>query len=69
MLTAGALMIKCRELGKLCVLRSEIAICVHGKFSHPVRASLVNSDNLAVADIRDCVRGFYQFERLSGLII
>ena len=69
MLAAGALVIKRWELGKLHILRSEIAICIHSELSHPVGAILVNSDNLAVANIRYCVRRLYQFERLSRLIV
>src|SRR5438034_9042119 len=50
MLGAGALMIKRRELRKLAVFGSEIAVCVHSEFSHPVRAILIYCDNLADAD-------------------
>ena len=69
MLAACALVIERRELGKLHVLRSEIALCVHGELAHPVGAIFINSDNFAVANVRYCVRGFYRFERLTSLII
>ena len=69
MLTASALMIKRGELGKLCVLRCEIAICVHGELSHPVGAILVHSHNLAVANVSYRVGRWYDFERLSRWIV
>ena len=69
MLAACALVIERRELGKLHVLRSEIALCVHGESSNPVRAIFVNSDNLAVANVCYRIRRLYQLDRLSRLIV
>ena len=68
-LAAGTLVIKRWELCKLHVLGSEISICVNGEPAHSIRAILVNGYNLALADVRYCVRRFYRFERLSRLII
>ena len=55
MLAARALMIERRKFGNFVYLRGQITVCVHGELSHSVRAILVNSDDFAVADVRDRV--------------
>src|SRR5205814_7060449 len=69
MLAACALMIKRWELCKLHVFRREIAVYVNCEPAHSIRAILINSYNITVADIGDCVRRLYQFERLPRLTI
>ena len=69
MLAARALVIKRREFRKLHILRREIAVCIHRQIAQSVGAILVHGDDFAVADVRYRVRRFYQFQRLTRLIV
>src|SRR5438067_9297870 len=69
MFATSALVIQRRELCKLYVLRREITVGVHSELSRTVFAILIDSHNLAIADVRDRVSRFYQFECLSRLIV
>src|ERR1700716_619496 len=69
MLAAGALVIKRWEFCKLNVLRGEITVSIYSERSRPVHPILVNSDNLAVADVSYCVAGRYEFEGLPRWVV
>jgi len=60
---------KALEFRKFHVLRGEITVCIHGELSGPIHAILINRHNFAIADVRYCVAGWYDFERLSRWIV
>ena len=68
-LATRALVIQRWELRKLHIVRCEIAVRIHSQLAHSVGAIFVHSHDFAVAHVRDRIGRFYQFQRLSRLII